>query len=108
MSTVPGRAASRKPDAVSEITARRNKLLGLWATERMGMMGDVAAEYVLGLLEIGQRSDDQSLVRKVCKDMRDRGYPISSRDVKRQLEECAADARSSLTGGATSSSDAGT
>src|SRR5579885_612267 len=81
MSTVPGRAASRKPDAVSEITARRNKLLGLWATERMGMMGDVAAEYVL---PAGDRTAER---RSVAREEGLQGYArprLSDQQPRRQ------------------------
>lgn len=84
-----GPRTTQQPD--SKLIAHRNKLLGLWAAERMGMSGEVAAEYALGVVEMS--SDDGALVKKIANDLRARGYPISERDVSRQLVACAADAR---------------
>jgi hypothetical protein len=85
------RHASRTTELNSKLIAHRNKILGLWAAERMGMMGEVAIEYALGLVgTVGDGNrDDTALVKKVCKDMRARGYPIAEGDVGRQLAACA-------------------
>jgi hypothetical protein len=98
MAIIPG----RDPPAVRELelrlAARRNKLLGLWAAERMGMMGEAAAEYALSLVgtDAENARSDAALVRKVCTDMRARGYPIADDDVGRQLAACAGEARAEL------------
>ena len=83
---------SRTPPRLdSKLIAHRNKILGLWAAERMGMMGEVAIEYALGLIGIGagKKRDDTALVKKISDDMRARGYPITEGDVGRQLAACA-------------------
>lgn len=79
----------------SKLIAHRNKLLGLWAAERMGMMGEAAAEYVLGLVgpEANKNRDDAALVQKICEDMAARGYPVVEDDIRRQLAACAREAR---------------
>jgi hypothetical protein len=97
MSSIRGRVSGTPPELESKLIAHRNKILGLWAAERMGMMGEVAADYALGLVATGDKNpDDRVLVKKVCADMRARGYPISSRDVGRQLEACSHQARAEL------------
>ena len=77
----------------SKILAHRNKLLGLWAAARMGMMSEAAVEYALSLLAMEKSHDDSALVQKVCTDMSARGYPITEDDVRRQLAACAREAR---------------
>jgi len=100
MSMIQGRASRTAPELDSKLVAHRNKLLGLWAAERMGMMGEIAAEYALGLVGTAadKHRDDTALVKKICEDMRARGYPIAERDVGRQLAACAGKARAELYG----------
>ena len=78
--------------------AHRNKLLGLWAAERMGMMGETAVDYALGLVatDASKTHNDAALVRKVCEDMSARGYPIAEGDVSRQLAAYATEARAQI------------
>jgi len=98
MSIICRRTSCTTPELKSKLIAHRNKILGLWAAERMGMMGEVAVEYALGLVGIsgdGDR-DDTALVKKICKDMRARGYPIAEDDVGRRLAACADQARTEL------------
>ncbi len=98
MSTIWGRNSRAAQELDSKLIAHRNKLLGLWAAERMGMMGETAVDYALGLLasEASQTRDDAALVKKVCEDMSARGYPIGEGDVRRQLAACASEARAEI------------
>jgi hypothetical protein len=82
----------------AKLIAHRNKLLGLWAAERMGMIGETAVEYALGLLatKASKARDDEALVRKVCEDMGARGYPIDTAAVSRQLAACESAARADI------------
>ncbi len=67
--------------------SRRNKLLGLWAAERMGIAeadaGAYAKEVVIADLE---EPGIEDVVRKVSKDFRDRGVDISDQDIRDQLD----------------------
>ncbi len=80
------------------VAARRNKLLGLWAAERMGMLGDSAVEYALSLVgaEGDKNRNDRAIVKKVCEDMGARGYPINAEAVGRQLAVFASEARAEI------------
>jgi hypothetical protein len=90
--------ASRKSELEIKLIAHRNKLLGLWAAERMGMMGETAVDYALGLVatEASKTRNDAALVKKICEDMGARGYPIAEGDVTRQLAACASAARAEI------------
>jgi len=97
MSMIRRRASCTTPELESKLIAHRNKILGVWAAERMGMMGEVAVEYALGLVGTAAKDrDDTALVKKICADMRARGYPIAENDVGRQLAACADQARAEL------------
>lgn len=93
-----GPPSATMPELESKLIAHRNKILGLWAAERMGMMGEVAVEYALGLVGTAGdvNRDDTAFAKKICKDMRARGYPIAEGDVGRQLMACADQARTEL------------
>jgi hypothetical protein len=50
-------------------TARRNKLLGLWAAEKFGLSGDEAAAYAKEVVVADfEESGDEDVFRKVRKD----------------------------------------
>lgn len=53
--------------------ARRNKLLGLWAAELMGMTGDEAAAYAAEVIRSDfEEAGDEDVFRKVAGDLGDR------------------------------------
>ena len=63
-------------------TARRNKLLGLWAAEKMGLSGDAAQAYArevikADLLEPG----DEDVFRKLRSDFDARGVEQSDHQI---------------------------
>ena len=66
-------------------TARRNKMLGLWAAEKLGLSGDAANAYakevVMADFEAGGEDD---VVRKVQKDLSEKGLS-SEQEVRRQM-----------------------
>lgn len=53
--------------------ARRNKLLGLWAAELMGMTGDAATEYAMSVVQADfEEAGHEDVVRKVAADLGDK------------------------------------
>ena len=65
---------------------RRNKLLGLWAAERLGITGDAAEAYAMEVI----RSDfeevgDQDVVRKVMKDFADKGVELTEDRLRHEM-----------------------
>lgn len=67
----------RDQDKLFRITARRNRLLGLWAAERFGMSGDPAAEYAKEVVHADfEEPGDADVVRKVLADFAARGIAM--------------------------------
>ena len=69
-----------------KVTARRNKLLGLWAAERMGLSGDDADIYAKSVVladfeEVG----DEDVIRKVTGDLEAKGIPCTAEDIRQEL-----------------------
>lgn len=66
-------------------TARRNKLLGLWAAEKLGLSGgdaDVYAKQVV--IADFEEPGDEDVVRKVAGDLEGKG--VTGEDVRREME----------------------
>lgn len=69
--------------------ARRNKLLGLWAAELLGMSGPAAETYAKEVvLADFEEAGDNDVMRKVAKDLASKG--ISEQDVRRKMTELLA------------------
>src|SRR6201985_3374462 len=80
--------------------ARRNKLLGLWAAEKLGMSGDVAADYSRAVVtaEI-EAASDGAVVRKIMSDLAAKGVPISENDLRNRMNELLAAAVAQIKAG---------
>ncbi|MBR1127663.1 DUF1476 domain-containing protein [Bradyrhizobium iriomotense] len=70
-----------------KVTARSNKLLGLWAASQLGLSGDAAAGYAAALVtdHLESRTIDEVL-DKVSGDLRDKG--VAREQVAEKLQEC--------------------
>ena len=68
--------------------ARRNKLLGLWAAEKLGKSGEEAETYAKEVIvadfeEVG----DDDVFRKIRKDFDDNGVDQSDHQIRRTMVE---------------------
>jgi hypothetical protein len=64
--------------------ARRNKLLGIWAAEMLGLSGDEAKTYAAEVVAADfEEAGDEDVFRKVSGDLKAKGISISD-DVIRQ------------------------
>ena len=74
--------------------ARRNKLLGLWAADKLGLEGDAAQAYarevVLADLE---RPGDDDVVEKVLKDFERRGVPLDAHKIRVEMDRLLPEAK---------------
>jgi hypothetical protein len=80
--------------------ARRNKLLGLWAAEKLGLSGDAAADYSRAVVtaEI-EAASDEGVVRKIMSDLAAKGVPISENDLRSRMTELLAAAVAQIKAG---------
>lgn len=68
--------------------ARRNKLLGLWAAEKMGLTGEDADAYAKEVvLADFQEKGDEDVFRKVRGDFDAKGVDQSDHQIRRTMEE---------------------
>jgi hypothetical protein len=68
-------------------TARRNKLLGLWAAEKMGKGGEVAQAYAKEVVMVDfDEPGDDDVLRKVTEDFKAAGVSISQQEVRYEMD----------------------
>jgi hypothetical protein len=74
-------------------TARRNKLLGLWAAEKLGLSGADAEEYAKSVvLADFEEAGDHDVLRKLRRDFDAKGVAQSDHQISRTMSEFLAKA----------------
>jgi hypothetical protein len=69
-------------------TARRNKLLGLWAANLLGIHGAEAETYAKTVVKADlERPGDQDVVNKLLGDFKERGVDMSEHRLRKQMTE---------------------
>jgi hypothetical protein len=69
-------------------TARRNKLLGLWAAEKLGKSGTDADAYAKSVVVADfEEAGDEDVVRKVKSDFVTGGVTVADDEVRRVMTE---------------------
>ena len=70
-----------------KIGVRRNKLLGLWAAELLGISGNAAESYAKEVIESDfDRPGDEDVLEKVLKDLTDKGLDVSSSKLRKEMD----------------------
>lgn len=81
-------------------TARRNKLLGLWAAEKLGLSGAAADAYAKEVVAADfEEAGDDDVVRKVLADFQARNVSQSDHQVRRTMDELMAEAIAQIKAG---------
>ena len=71
-----------------KITARRNKLLGLWAADRMGLSGDHAGDYAKEVVMAEfAKPGDEDVLDKVLKDLTAKGLHTTSVEIRKEMDQ---------------------
>ena len=77
-----------------KINARRNRLLGLWAAEQMKIAGAAAEAYAKEVVVADfEQPGDADVVRKVLKDLADKGLQVTEHRLRKEMERLAVVAR---------------
>ena len=71
-------------------TARRNKMLGLWAAEKLGLSGAEADSYALSVVMATFEDSKHDGVNKIRKDFDAKGVAQSDHQIGRQMTELMA------------------
>jgi hypothetical protein len=74
-------------------TARRNKLLGLWAAEKLGLSGEAAVEYSKTVVRADfEEAGEDDVFRKIRKDFDAKKVAQSDHQIRRTMDELMATA----------------
>ena len=80
--------------------ARRNKMLGLWVAERLGLSGAEAENYARSIvLAEFEQGGDSAVIAKVRKDLEAKGIVQSEHQISRTIPELTARAVADIKAG---------
>jgi len=80
-----------------KITARRNRLLGLWAAQHLGLLGDAAEAYAERVVEAQlQPGGTKNVVDKLAADLGARDPTFTAARISFELEHFAEQAKQQL------------
>lgn len=80
-------------------TARRNKLLGLWVAEQIGLTGDKAEAYAKDVVAADfEEAGDADVIRKVQADLKAKGVEVSEHRLHAKLAELLEVAKKQIAG----------
>jgi hypothetical protein len=78
-------------------TARRDKLLGLWAAEKLGLAGAAADAYAKEIVMADvEATADHDMFGKIRKDLDAKGVALSDHQIRRTMDELMARAISEI------------
>jgi hypothetical protein len=80
--------------------SRRNKMIAEWAAAKMGVTGTAVDDYVKAVrkADLLEKGDDD-VVRKITKDLTDKGLTVAEADIRNQMGEFLAKAVADLEAG---------
>lgn len=79
------------------VTARRNKLTGIWAAGRMGLTAEETDSYAKGVVQADfEEAGDEDVVRKLLGDLTAAGVDTSDEEVRKALADFTVEARRQL------------
>src|ERR1700760_3621500 len=68
--------------------ARRNRLLGLWAAEQLGISGDAATAYASEVVAANfEQPGENDVVHKVMRDLAGKGITITEAQLRAKMDE---------------------
>ena len=81
------------------VTARRNRLLGQWAAERMGLSAVETEAYAKSVVQADfEEAGDEDVIRKLLGDLVSAGVEVDEADVRAALDAKSVEARRALMG----------
>ena len=81
------------------VAARRNRLLGHWAAEKMGLSPEETEAYAQAVIQADfEEAGDEDVIRKVLGDLVGAGCDVDDAAVRAALDEKSVEARRQLMG----------
>ena len=91
---------ARDEEMQFRVAARRNRLLGGWAAEKMGLTAAEADAYAKEVIQADfEEAGDEDVIRKVLGDLTAAGVDVDEAEIRSALDAKAIEARRSLMGG---------
>jgi hypothetical protein len=86
-------------DMQFRISARRNRLLGAWAAEKMALSAVETEAYAKAVVQADfEEAGDEDVIRKLLGDLTSAGIDITEADIRAALEAKNIEARRALMG----------
>ena len=77
-----------------KVTARRNKLVGLWAAGKMGLTEEEANAYAVSVVQADfEEAGDEDVIRKLLGDLTTAGADVTDAMIRTALSEQMIEAR---------------
>lgn len=90
---------ARDEEMLFRIQARRNKLLGQWAAERMGLDAAETEAYAKSVVQAEfEEAGDEDVIRKLLGDLVSAGVEIDEAEIRLSMDARAVEARRQLMG----------
>ncbi len=87
----------RDEEMAFRVTARRNRLLGQWAAEKMALTPEETDAYAKAVVQADfEESGDEDVVRKLLGDLTAAGVEIDDAAVRAAVEQMTVEARRQL------------
>ncbi len=84
-------------ETLFKVTARRNKLMGLWAAEQLGLAGAEADAYAKSVVAVDfEKPGEEDVVHKIVTDFSAKGVKVSEHAVRKRLADFAHMAREQI------------
>ena len=73
--------------------SRRNRLLGQWAAEKLGLSGTAVDDYVKAVrkADLAQKGDDD-VFQKIKQDLKDKGVSVADSELRKAMDDFLAQA----------------
>ena len=84
-------------DTAFRVAARRNRLLGQWAAEKMGLTAEETDAYAKSVIQADfEEAGDEDVIRKVLGDLTGAGCDIDEAAVRAALHDKSVEAKRQL------------
>ena len=88
---------ARDEEMIFRVTARRNRLLGQWAAEKMGLTAEETDAYAKAVVQADfEEAGDEDVIRKLVGDLTSADVEIDDAAVRAALAEKTVEARRQL------------
>lgn len=88
---------ARDEEMQFRVTARRNRLLGQWAAQKMGLTAEETDAYAKAVVQADfEEAGDEDVIRKLVSDLTAASVEIDESVVRRAIEEHTVEARRQL------------